>query len=254
MSGRSFPKQRSLLGLAEFTIDGHAVANLRLPLVPQPGWPIHLRTVRTAQTGTGSSQGPEYPAVMVTAASAGDATMGEFGVDPIANVAGPDLLELNTVRPGPHWISTQVYDNSVCVDSFTAGGINLAREPLNVALGSSPPPMELTLRDGCAKLTLELPPALSAFLPGDEPSYTVYVVPDFDTTVNIPPVNMHPSSGATLTVDGLTPGSYHVYTFDHPVRLEYRNPAALAALATPGQQVTLSAATTSSLMLEVPGR
>jgi hypothetical protein len=114
--------------------------------------------------------------------------------------------------------------------------------------------MELTLRDDCAKLTLELPPALSAFLPGDEPFYTVYVVPDFDTTADIPPLNMHPSSGATLTVDGLAPGSYHVYVFERPVRLEYRNPAVLAALPTPGQQVTLSAGTTSGLMLEVPGR
>jgi hypothetical protein len=65
---------------------------------------------------------------------------------------------------------------------------------------------------------------------------------------------MHPSSGATLTVDGLTPGNYHVYAFNHPVRLEYRNPAVLAALPTPGQAVTLSAGATSSLVLEVPGQ
>jgi hypothetical protein len=140
------------------------------------------------------------------------------------------------------------------VDSFSAGGVNLAREPLNVALGASPPPMELTLRDDCARLALTLPPMLSAFLPGDEPFYTVYVVPDFDTTADIPPMTIHPSSGSTLNVDGLTPGSYHVYTFDRPVRLEYRNPAVLAALPTPGQQVTLSPASTTNLMLEIPGQ
>jgi hypothetical protein len=182
----------------------------------------------------------------------GDVSTDGALVDASGEDAGPDLLELEGVSSGHYWLSTEVNDRSLCVDSFTAGGINLAREPLNVGLGASPPPMELTLRDDCAKLALSLPPMLAAFLPGDEPFYTVYVVPDFDTTADIPPMNIHPSSGATVTVDGLTPGSYHIYTFDHPVRLEYRNPAVLAALPTPGQAVTLSAGTTGNLMLEVP--
>jgi hypothetical protein len=113
--------------------------------------------------------------------------------------------------------------------------------------------MELTLSDNCARLTLTLPPALAELLPGDEPFYTVYLVPDFDTTSDIPPMTVHPFSG-TYECDGLTPGSYHIYVFDHPVRLEYRNPAVLAALPTPGQQVTLTGGGTSNLVLEVPGR
>jgi hypothetical protein len=56
-----------------------------------------------------------------------------------------------------------------------------------------------------------------------------------------------------LTLESLTPGSYHVFTFDAPVRLEYRNPAVLAAMPNPGQQVTLSPSATSNLVLEVPG-
>jgi hypothetical protein len=242
-----------LAGFAELSIDGHGVANLRIPLSPAPSWPIPLRTVRTIQAGTPSTQAGEN-LVAVTATYAGDAPMGEASADSTSAPRGPDLLEMNGVGPGPHWISTEVNDRSLCVDSFTAGGINLAREPLNVALGASPPSMELTLRDDCATLALTLPPMLAAFLPGDEPFYTVYVVPDFDTTTDIPPMNVHPSSGATLNVNGLTPGSYHVYTFDRPVRLEYRNPEALTAQCTPGQSVTLAAGTTSSLMLEVPQR
>jgi hypothetical protein len=151
-------------------------------------------------------------------------------------------------------VSAQVNDRSLCEDSFSAGGVNLAREQLSIGIAAAPPPMELTLRDDCAKLALQLPQALAAFLPGEEPFYTVYVVPDFDTTADIPPMTVHPSSGAILTIDGLTPGNYHVYTFDRPVRLEYRNPAALVALPTPGQAVTLSAGATSNLVLEAPGR
>jgi hypothetical protein len=112
--------------------------------------------------------------------------------------------------------------------------------------------MDLTLRDDCATLQLTLPSALAAFLPGEETFYTVYVVPDFDTTDDLPPMTMHPSSGPTLTLNGLTPGSYHVYMFTAPVRLEYRNPTAMAGLANSGQQVTLSAGATSNLVLEAP--
>jgi hypothetical protein len=90
------------------------------------------------------------------------------------------------------------------------------------------------------------------FVPGEEPFYTVYVVPDFDTVQDIPPMTVHPSSGPTLTLDGIAPGSYHVYTFDSPVHLEYRNPAALAALPNAGQAATVVAGSTSSMTLEVP--
>jgi hypothetical protein len=152
------------------------------------------------------------------------------------------------------WIGAQVNDRSMCIDSFTAGETTLAREPLNLNPSATPPPMELTLRADCSTLTMELPPALSSFLPGEEPFYTVYIVPDFDTTADVPPMNVHPSSGATLTIDGLTPGSYHVYVFDSPVRLEYRNPAVLAALPIHGQAVTLSPGAITNVVLETPSR
>jgi hypothetical protein len=242
-------------GFAEFSVDGHAVANLRIPLSPPSAWQIHLRALRTAarpaQSTTPATRGLES-AVTVTAVRV-DAPM-ENGTGLTAEEAGPDLLHLTDGGLGPVWIGVQVNDRSLCVGSFTAGGANLAREPLNAGLSAAPPPMELTLRDDCAKLVLELPPALSQFLPGDEPFYTVYVVPDFDTTADIPPMTVHPSSGVTLTLDGLTPGDYHVYLFDTPVRLEYRNPSAIAALPRPGQTVTLSPGATSNLVLEAPGR
>ena len=253
---RTSRKQFPFTGFTEFSVQGHAVTNLRIPVSPMPSWPIHLQVAPTstlpAQSYANTQQAIESK-VVVLAANAGEAPLDGSSSEVTAQVAGPEMLEL-TSGPGPHWISTQLNDRNFCVDSFTAGDINLAREPLNVTLGASAPPMELTLRDDCAKLVLTLPAALAEFLPGDEPFFTVYVVPDFDTTTDIPPMNMHPSSGATLNVDGLTPGSYHVYVFDRPVRLEYRNPAALAALPTPGQPVTLSPGATSSLLLEVPGR
>ena len=191
--------------------------------------------------------------VTVTATRAGTEPNPEGGGDFTAEEAGQDLLDLTSGVLGPVWLSAMVNDHSLCIGSFTAGGVNLAREPLNVGLSSVPLPMELTLRDDCGKLALQLPPSLASFVPGDEPFYTVYVVPDFDSTADLPPMTIHPSSGPILNLDGLTPGSYHVYVFDSPFRLEYRNAAALAALPNAGQAVTLSPGATASLVLEVPG-
>jgi hypothetical protein len=50
----------------------------------------------------------------------------------------------------------------------------------------------------------------------------------------------------------MTPGNYHVYTFAGPVRLEYRNRTALAALPDAGQAVTLSPSETTNLVVEAP--
>ena len=252
--GTTMRSLERLSGFADVSVDGHEVTNLRIALGPEGSSPIHVRVVRTAAQSNANSNLKPRDLITVTASDAGYAPMGEGIVDPFIESSGADSLELNGASSGHLWLSVQVNDRSLCLDSFNAGGVNLAREPLNVPLGASSPPMELILRDDCAKLTLSLPTMLSAFLPGDEPFYTVYVVPDFDTTLDIPPMNMHPSSGATLTVDGLTPGNYHVYVFDRPVRLEYRNPEVIAALPTPGQAVTLTSGATSNLVLEVPER
>ena len=55
-----------------------------------------------------------------------------------------------------------------------------------------------------------------------------------------------------MSLTGLTPGNYHVYTFDRPVALEYRNPAVLASL--PGQAVAVAPGVETELTVEVPQR
>ena len=57
-----------------------------------------------------------------------------------------------------------------------------------------------------------------------------------------------------MTVNGLTPGNYHVYTFVGAAQLPYRNRAALAALRVPGQAISLGPGTTGSLVVEAPAQ
>ncbi|MGO9336378.1 MAG: carboxypeptidase regulatory-like domain-containing protein [Terracidiphilus sp.] len=234
----------ALAGAVEFAVAGHPVTGLRFSLGPPPSATVHLRFLHnTINPAIGNAADPV-----------------NFNIDPAGGIAmnsgegvwsmdiEPDSIAF-TAQPGAYWLSGYLPRKGVCAGSLTAGSFNLAREPLVLSVANPAPPMELELRDDCGTLALSLPGIQTAFLPGEEPFYTVYVVPDFDTVADIPPMTMHPSSGPTLTVDGLTPGSYRVYTFNSPVHLEYRNPAALPYS---GQQVTVSSGTTTSLTLEVP--
>jgi hypothetical protein len=139
----------------------------------------------------------------------------------------------------------------LCEDSFTAGGANLANEPLVLGLTGTAAPLVLSLRDDCGRLMLSLPGSVGLGA-GEEPFFTVYAVPDFDSTEDVVPQTLRPSTGGRITLTGLTPGNYHVYTFNKPVALEYRNPAVLAALH--GQAVAITPAAETELTVEVPQR
>jgi hypothetical protein len=120
-----------------------------------------------------------------------------------------------------------------------------------ISIAGNTAPLTLTLRTDCAKLTLSLPGTV-AYTAGEERAFTVYVVPDFDSTQDVVPQTLRTSTGGRITINGLTPGNYHVFTFDRPVALEYRNPAVLASL--PSQAVSLASNENAELSVEVPQR
>ncbi len=242
-------------GMTEFTVAGHPIAGLRVPLGPPHPAPVlvrylHIGVAASAARTNGSDD--SNASITLQAEQADGLPVPDLGGSQIP--VGDDSFDLSVPWPGTYWFTVYIPQKNLCADSLKGGGANLAREPLALSSLATSAPMELTLRDDCAQLSLTLPEGLAQFAPGEEPFYTVYVVPDFDTVQDIPPMAVHPSSGATLTVDGLTPGNYHVYTFASPVRLEYRNRAVLAALPNPGQAVTLAPGGTGSLVLEAPAR
>ena len=240
-------------GSVEFTVAGRPVTGLRIPPGTPPTAVVHLRLIHNAENSASATlAGAKAAEVVNLSLDSTDGVPPNSGEISVSMDHESDTITF-TAQPGSYWLSANLQHAGLCAGAFNAGSFNLAREPLVFGLSAAPPPMEFALRDDCGTLALTLPPALATFLPGEESFYTVYVVPDFDTVQDLPPMTIHPSSGPTLTLDSLTPGSYHVYTFDSPVHLEYRNPAVLSALANSGQQVTVSAGTTSSLILEVPG-
>jgi hypothetical protein len=251
--GRARPN--FLVGSTQFPVAGKAVRNLQVALF----WPHSSLLQLRAQRSTTGGQAGVFPAAgLVSAVRVSLEYAGEYrvlaGEEKTAPNMGPDAFDLMLAPPFSYWVHTLVYGKGLCAGTLNGNGVNLAREPLVLSYSGAATAMELAVRNDCARLSLSLPSPVVGMTPGIEPVYTVYVVPEFDTTADVQPVTLRPSSGGSLTVEGLTPGNYRVYTFTAPVELEYRNPAAMAQLPTSGQAVTLAPGGTADLVVEVPGR
>lgn len=235
---------QSMTGSVDVSVAGHAVAGLRIPVAPLQSAPVELNL----QSSGGAANQNGLTAVMLSPATGwiDDGMMVAY-----ATGAGAGPMKTSNAQAGLYWVHTHP-QQGWCESSFTAGGANLAREPLLIGPSGSAASMQLTLRDDCARLTLHLPQVLNLPAVGEEQFYTVYVVPSFDSTTDVTPITLRPSTGGTFTLGNLTPGDYRVYTFAQPVRLEYRNPDVMAALPVDAQTVTLSPGAATDLTVEVP--
>lgn len=237
-----------LVGEADFSVAGRAITNLRVALTPAAPSPVQVTVLRSGAEAQPSLAG-QVAVMLSPVQSMGGAVMAQYAA---GRADGP--LAPSYMAPGAYWAHTFISGNGLCESSFTAGGASLGREPLTIGFAGATAPMELTLRDDCAHLTLQLPENLLTPQAGEEKHYTVFAVPDFDFTWDISPVVLRPSSGGSVTLNDFTPGSYHVYTFEGDANLEYHNPSALQALPNPGQAVMLSPGATASLLLEAPAQ
>ena len=238
----------NLVGAVDFTVTGHAVPNLRVPLSALQPSPVQVSVIHNAAQPVQASERGSQVTVLVSQAGGwiDDSMVSAFAAGP---AAGP--LETVYNRPGSYWVHTHIQQRGLCEDSFNAGGASLAREPVVFGLAGPAAPMELTLRDDCARLQLSLPDSLSGISAGEEPYFSVYVVPDFDSTGDVEPLVLRPSTGGTVTVNDLTPGNYRVYTFAGFVQLAYRN---RDELPISGQAITLAPGATANLVVEAPGQ
>jgi len=241
-------------GAVEFSVAGHAVTNLRIALATAQSNPVQVNMIRTGSQTNGPSPNMDggdrvFLTISQTGGWIGDGTMNTFAV---GAYAGP--LNTSFAQPGTYWVHTNLPDKHVCEGSLTAGGTNLGREPLTLGISGSSAPVTLNLRDDCASLTLTLPATASGSGAGEEPSYTVYVVPDFDSTEDVIQQTLRPSTEGKVTWEGLTPGSYHVYVFDKPITLAYHDHATMNALPNAGQTIDLAPSANANLVLEVPNR
>jgi hypothetical protein len=254
VDGRFAPNQsgedRQLAGAVDFSVSNRAVTNLRIPLAPQRTSRVQVSVLRTNPQQAPELNGQGSPIVVTVSQAGGWISDGMVSSFAEGYATGP--LETSPMAPGMYWAHVAIPQKNLCEGSFTAGGASLAREPLVLGLSGATAPLTLTLRDDCASLKLSLPLSVEMPASGDEPGYSVYVIPDFDSTADVTPVTLRPWLGGTFTLNGLTPGNYHVFVFAEPVELEYRNREAMAQLPQAGQAVTLTPLETASVVLEVP--
>jgi len=244
------PPSTALAGTANFTVAARALSSVRIKLgVPQPS-PVALNVERSGAPGQ-TEESTQKGDILVTVSPA-DGWVDNGIVAAYARGSLPGPLEAQYTPPGSYWAHLRIAQKGYCEASLSAGGANLAREPVTIGLNGPQSLMQLTLRDDCAALTLALPENLTGMAAGEENSYTVWAVPDFDFASDLEPVTLRTSTGGSATLEDLTPGNYHVYAFAGPMTLEYHSREALAALTTPGQAITLSPGATATLVLEMP--
>jgi len=236
-----------LAGEVSFTVAGRAVANLQLPMAGASNAAVQLSLLGGAQQ---NGRETAIPRVFVTLSGSGG-WIGDGMVTSFADGPASSSLRPVGVPAGRYWVHTSIGPRTMCEASFTAGGASLGREPLILSSAGNTAPLTLTLRNDCAQVTLSLPGTV-AYTAGEERAYTVYLVPDFDSTQDVIPQTLRTSTGGRITLTGLTPGNYHVFTFDRPVALEYRNPEVLSSLS--GQAISLAPNDNAELTLEVPQR
>jgi len=158
-------------------------------------------------------------------------------------------LSENRLDVGRYWVTPLLLSNDLCAISLTAGSSNLATEPLTVGLGGSTAPLTLRLRDNCAQLTLALPEGLRTLTAGEEPVYTVYLVPTFASPLIIAPLSLRPTSGGTATLKGLTPGDYRLYVLRGTVQFAYHSDEARQQTA---PVIHLAEGESKQMTIEVP--
>jgi hypothetical protein len=242
-------RSHGIYGQADVTIAGHPVTK-RIAVGAMASSPLQVLVTRSAQSSGNAGAPGNHGEVFVEISQAGPLSDGMQSA--FAQGSGPGSIDTTPPSPGKYWVHTIIADSSLCADSFTAGSANLGREPLVVGQGGATAPLTLSLRDDCGTLNVSLPPTAAAMTAGEEQTYTIYLVPDFDSTVGADSRTVRASTGASFTFNSLTPGSYHVYAFSAPVNLEYRNRDVLAAHH--GQAVTVAPGENPSLVLEVPAQ
>ena len=232
-------------GETSFTVAGHALPNLHIAMSEMRGNPIQVTVERGTNAASPSADMRIFVTLSQTGGGLADGMVGSYAE---GSIAAP--LETQSVPPGSYWVIQHLSEGAMR-SLVHRRRRNLAHEPLLLGIAGTAAPLVLALRDDCGRLTLSLPGSVGLGA-GEEPFYTVYAVPDFDSTEDVVPQTLRPSTGGKITLTGLTPGNYHVYTFNKPMALEYRNPAVLAALH--GQAVAVAPTAETDLTVEVPQR
>lgn len=240
-------------GRTDFQVAG-APTSIAVSVLPISRVPVTIHRDFTATQAAGSDIQSSGPGVNLTLEPVED-----FSQNGLGNLRTADgstdgtSYELDSVQPGRFWVQTDSYSTSY-VSSITSGGVDLAANPLTFAAGTSPAPIEITLRNDAGTITggitnQTVTSSGATPTPGDQPQSWIFAIPLFPTTSSIPHGFLQ--SNGQFTITGLAPGSYRVVACDTPQEIDFHSTEGLAAWAGKGQTVTVDAGGTAHVDLDV---
>ena len=229
-----------LLETVEDVTLGKDIEGLQITLQSPAAIPVHLvsspSAEASAQSGpTGQNRWVQVHLRPMTDGNAQDYNS-SFTPKPDGQPADPQRISIENVQPGKYRVTVQAGAPG-CVDTVSYGSADVAREPLEVTPGSTPPPLEVALRNDCATVNVNVRGTSAtvggvALLVSDSLPFEPQIVP------------VQPNSAAALP--SLSPGDYRLYALSDVEGLEYANPEAMREVPVhnlhlePNQNVTVA--------------
>jgi hypothetical protein len=240
-------------GSTAFQVNG-APASFAISIVPVPRIPVVIRREFLALADGSQQPDTSGPGMNLVLAPADDIDLGRGGGGGLNHEdASNNEWQLNVTEPGRYWMEAQPFPPAY-ISSITSGGVDLGSNPLIVIPGSTPPPIEVTLRNDAGTITGQInsqnPNAsASPTTAGERPQVWIYAIPLFSTPARLPEGSME--SNGQFSIPMLAPGSYRVVACDSQQDIDFHSPEGLAAWAGKGQTVTVDPGGTASVELDI---
>jgi hypothetical protein len=241
-------------GSTTFQVNGTPVS-FAISVLPIPHIPVIIR--REFQASADNPE-PTYsgPGINLNLIRADDMGTGNFSGGGMMHTDGSSgsEWELNVNEPGRYWVQAQAFAPGY-VSSITSGGVDLGSNPLVIIPGSTPAPVEVTLRNDGGTITGQIAmqtPVSSGSTPsqpGEQLQLWIYAIPLFATAGQAP--NVMPSPTGQFSFYNLAPGSYRVVACDAQQDIDFHSPEGLAIWAGKGQTVSVDPGGTASVDLDV---
>lgn len=158
--------------------------------------------------------------------------------------------QVNVTEPGRYWIDAVPFPPGY-ISSITSGGVDLTSNPLVIATGSAPAPIEVVLRDDSGEISGQVSSAgtttASSGQAAQVPPTQVCAIPLFPTVMQMP-VTMTAADGS-FKFANLAPGSYRVAPCESPQTIDFHSADGLSAWTGKGQVVTVTAGGTAQVSL-----
>jgi hypothetical protein len=248
MEGHSYGRNMQW-GSTNFQVNS-APVSIAINIVPIPTIPVSIRREFLASTGGSTQPEDSGPGMNLQFAPADETNLAFMGGGGMNQVKGNNSQWQITVnQPGRYWIEAQAFPPAY-IASITAGGVDLGSNPLTVMAGSTPPTVEVTLRNDSGTITGEInSQAASGAAVGERPQVWIYAIPLFSTAEQIRSVMPNPDGHFSFY--GIAPGSYRVVACDSAQEIDFHTPEGLAAWSGKGQTISVEASSSVSVQLDV---